>query len=98
MDVRCCCRPEKMLGSLPVMDAVRVGDLVRFVVMKPAMRMADFHWRAAALPTANDIRHVQMEVLDWSDPKTRDAGVAIKADGVDIETLRRIPGFIEAKS
>jgi hypothetical protein len=41
IDVRCCGQPLKLLGTLPVMDAVRDGDPVRFILMQPRVRDFD---------------------------------------------------------
>jgi hypothetical protein len=37
---------------------------------------------------------IMFEVSMWS--SSEEAGVALKREGVDLETLRRVPGFIEA--
>lgn len=97
IEVRCCCSPRKLLGSLPVPDSTKPGDTVRLVVMKP---------RTYAPPTGhynrprNDDPYIHLPIETFADmsgahPKY---GIAVKAEGVAIETLRLIPGFIEEKA
>lgn len=106
VEVRCCCTPMKLLGSLPIMDSVREGQDVRFVVMKPPRA---FDARKDASLTLGDVPHIKLTLLKWgvaeletwnenSSNRWIAGGLALKADGVPIETLRRIPGFIEEKS
>lgn len=108
MDVRCCCTPNKLLGTLPVPDTTKVGGRVNFVVMKP--RNSDFRVTRVS-PTPD---YIEFEVQEWSQIErdqtvpdheltlfsghgfTRESGVALKHEGVTVDTLRRIPGFIEA--
>lgn len=102
MDVRCCCTPNKLLGTLPVPEAAfREGiDKIDFVVVG-APRLG--------LPSSR----ITMEISEWQQreivdpyladslfspvPRVTDGGVALKHENVTLETLRRIPGFIEAK-
>lgn len=95
IDIRCCCAPGKLLGSLPVRDDTRAGEVVRFVVMKPRTYAAPDRNRVAA----QSVPEVSLTVEAFTDlsgahPKF---GIALKAEGVTVETLRRIPGFIEER-
>lgn len=89
MEIRCCCTPSKLLGTVPVPD--HSGSLISL----PLMGRAD-----AGRPPAR----IEFEVATWArDVFDRDLGgyvrvpeTALKHEGVTIETLRRIPGFIES--
>lgn len=103
MEVRCCCTPNKLLGTLPVADAVFRGGVnsVDFILVGvPRL----------GLPSSM----ITMEIAEWqchvsvdeyladslfSRPtRVAESGAALKHEGVTIETLRRIPGFIESKT
>ncbi len=97
VEVRCCCSAAKLLGTLPLPDHVYSWA---FPVMQE--RNANFS-RAAA--RGLQIDKVVLELVRWkhdvmdgdaTTPRTIAGGEALKADGIPIETLRRIPGFIEA--
>lgn len=86
VEVRCCCVPSKLLGSLPVMDRDLVlGRRIEFVVLQ--------RFGEPRLP------RVSLEIATWESGVGRvelAGGLAIKSNDVPIEVLRRIPGFIEA--
>jgi hypothetical protein len=98
MEVRCCCSPRKLLGTLPVPDLTDAGTSVEFSVMQPRVNFN--HWRDESVTRAPANRHLtlQAENFQASDGDQMVAGIALKAEGVPVETLRRIPGFIEAKN
>lgn len=96
VEVRCCCNAAKLLGTLPLPDNARTWAF-------PVMRESNANFvRAAARGPLVD--KVILELAPWRDelidPVTQRftviGGEALKADGIPIETLRRIPGFIEA--
>ena len=99
MEVRCCCTPKKLLGTLPVPDGH--GFDVPFVVMKPRNRSIQAMQERGRQGVGID--RVTLTVTGWVDLQcsaangevSRVEGIALKADGVSIETLRLIPGFIE---
>lgn len=102
MEVRCCCQATKVLGTVPVPEAM----LKQRLVILPLMGVP-----GQGLPYSK----LEFEVATWAeirpDPEVdphlydlqtgvgyiRETGVALKHEGVTVETLRRIPGFIEAK-
>jgi hypothetical protein len=97
VEVRCCCDANKLMGTLPMPDG---HDSWAF----PLMRESNANFAAAAARSCAYDK-VVLNLLRWkhhvADPesgaiRTVAAGVALKADGIPIETLRRIPGFIEA--
>jgi len=92
VEVRCCCSPLKLLGTLPMPEnATRFN----FVVMPPASMMAPPLGRYMRAQKAPAYQYLTLEFSEWFAGSM--SGYALKADGVPIETLRRIPGFIEAK-
>ena len=95
LEVRCCCQPQKLLGTLPVTD--NHGASFQFTVMKP--RTYDFDFSRLPITTPVNRQFVTMPIesfVDMSGPHPK-YGLAVKAEGVPIETLRLIPGFIEHK-
>lgn len=86
MEVRCCCTPNKLLGTLPVQDARGVGDEICFVAMKP--RVLTFESTTKFTAVIGD--RITLKIV------SAEEGVALIASGVTIEKLRLIPGFIEA--
>lgn len=98
MEVRCCCTPKKLLGTLPVPDLTSEGTSVDFALMQPRINFN--HWRGekAARASANRRLTLQAQSFQAVEGETMLAGIALKAEGVPIETLRLIPGFIEAKN
>ena len=100
MEVRCCCTPNKLLGTLPVPDAAGPGARIVYQVMKPRVRVPD----PGAAPEGRRPPQIAFEVTRWAERRFgRDGcvnsteGVALKHENVTLETLRLIPGFIEAK-
>lgn len=87
LEVRCCCRPEKLLGWLPVPGLAFPGQSITFLVMpRPVFgrptALAAFAAERLELPVA----------LYRADDGTRRA---LKSEDTPIETLRLIPGFVE---
>jgi hypothetical protein len=97
MEVRCCCEANKLIGTLPVPDAARLGQTINFPVMKERTRVAS----AAVLrrpPSKPQSISMPIHAIVYF-PTLSDRGdayAALAADGVAIEVLRRVPGFIEA--
>jgi hypothetical protein len=91
LEVRCCCVPEKVLGTLPVDHCPLPGDRITFPLMTRYSRPGP---REALAKTMAERPSIMFEVSMWS--SLEEAGVALKREGVDLETLRRVPGFIEA--
>lgn len=92
VEVRCCCSPLKLLGTLPLPDKVQAHT---YAVMQP--KTTDF-LRVAARGVRPQT--VTLQLVQWAAPDGKfrmvPQGYALKADGIPIEVLRRIPGFIEA--
>lgn len=81
-EVRCCCAPQKLLGWIEWPDSMRIA---RFALVSP---LGTTTWRAS-------IESVELVLADYAEDGR--AYKAVKADGVPIEKLRRIPGFVENK-
>lgn len=86
VEVRCCCDPARLIGFIDVPDDVtlRDGTIVPF--------------QLEGVDAA-----ITLQIATWSYPSTRygdpwgyDDDLAFKSDDTPIETLRRIPGFVEA--
>jgi hypothetical protein len=98
MEVRCCCRPEKLLGYLPAPhDGQTHGIFAARLTLQPRDPMQPI----AALV---DFEQVRMDVLPFAMPDSDSmltppswrTSMAYRADGVDLDTLLRIPGFMKA--
>lgn len=89
LEVRCCCQPQKLLGTVEVRDDH--GDVVVFDIPGP-------HSGPRELSAVASMNVVQLPVaiINILDGYGRQAYRAVKAEGVSIETLRTIPSFIEA--
>lgn len=91
-EVRCCCRPEKLLGWLPAPEGARecrwaiVDESIRNVVIGPREAVA-----AIAVP----VRQLRLPIMRVT-PFSGASYDAIKAEGVTIEELRQLHGFKEA--
>ena len=112
MEVRCCCTPNKLLGSLWVPDSAMPGIGIGFPLMRPRARSLEAV-KASNARTAQR-SFITLEVTHWmSLEKDTDAtsagersieypglvrrsGIALKREGLTVEQLRLIPGFIEA--
>lgn len=79
-EVRCCCTPRKLLGWLEVPTL----DADRVVFW---LRFAMDRWE-------DPPRRIELPIAEFIDER-KERRRAIKAEGVPIELLRRIPGFIE---
>lgn len=95
VEVRCCCQPARLLGTLPMPD--RQPSWTYPVCKAPRATTPQALLRAAssgAKPETLTLELHKFELIVDGRPAT---GIALKADGVPLEKLRRIPGFIEAK-
>lgn len=101
MDIRCCCTPGKLLGSVPVRDETTVGEKIKFLVTKPSVRFDPLAFQH----TRFDPTHVTLEVAEFGEvidgsignPGRLRKGLALKSGELPIEVLSRIPGFIPAE-
>ena len=95
-EVRCCCQPQKLLGwidGLPA-DAKTVVLSVDGEVQRLELPVATFAARIEISPELELMAAPEI-VADLYEECRRQSGRAIKAEGVPIETLRRVRGFIE---
>ena len=86
-EVRCCCQPNKLLGWLDVRED---ADHIMFMISpepKRVPRMIDH---------TQETMQVERVVLDVARLRRPEGDIiAIKDNGLSIDKLRRIPGFIE---
>lgn len=82
VEFRCCCRPDKLLGSIRIPESYLQLPRISFRLVPE--RIEDTG-EVLTLPVA-DVR-LERGATPYK---------AIKAEGVDIGTLRRIPGFKSA--
>lgn len=87
LEVRCCCQPRKLFGTLPV----EAGDwrAHRFEYMDPMAHIGD-------LPSEARVRSIELEPAMFKG-KRGAPYLALKSGRYPIETFRKIPGFEEAK-
>lgn len=95
VEVRCCCQPFKLLGTLPLPDNARswsypVCKASRVTSPQALLRAT----RGGIRPETVTLELHKFGVVEGGRLVT---GWALKADGLPLEKLRRIPGFIEAK-
>lgn len=90
VEVRCCCNASQLLGTLPFPDN---GEEFAYPLVQP--KTTDF-LRAARRGVSLDKLTLRLSRYCVDDGTRFEQGWALKADGIPIETLRRIPGFIEA--
>ncbi len=81
LEVRCCCQPKKLLGTLPVPDRVQPGQCIVFPRLQHS---ADSNPRdRIMLPVATF----------WQ--RHKGYRLALKAEGVTLDVLRTVIGFEE---
>lgn len=83
IEVRCCCVPKKLLGWLPVAEAIRQeGRDIRFQVLnntnKSTYEVVNLTLAAILVIPALGARRL-----------------ALKSNDIPVETLRRIPQWVE---
>lgn len=94
LEVRCCCQPKKLLGYLPVDPQLAIrGARIRFAIP------ATFPYSRSRLgdgdvkTTPQEVIVLPVESFQSSNPDERH--LALKSEETPIETMRRIPGFVE---
>lgn len=87
VEIRCCCEPTKLLGTVPVIASLVV---VGRTVILPLVGVPERGLRRG---------EISLEVAEWKrSPLDVDGAIALRGDGIAMDTLRRIPGFIEAEN
>lgn len=88
LEVRCCCQPRRLLGWLEVPDPGAPSVVVPVVSLNSVdgspVQRPEPSFSTFTLPLANlrdEVGHMRR---------------AVKAEGMSIETLRSVPGFVEA--
>ncbi len=95
LEVRCCCKPERLLGFLDVEERdARRGARLSFRCQR-LIDPRDLDSRSDELPyTETVIVSLVVALLNISTIGT--AYLALQSDDYPIEELRAIPGFVEA--
>lgn len=92
IEVRCCCNPVKLVGWIDI-DAENKSYISIAVYPETdtisILMDADLN---ISMPRQIDLRMEMYKPEDGSEPY-----LALKAEDIPIETLRKIPGFIEAR-
>lgn len=89
MEVRCCCVPQKLMGWLHWPN--RAQTVMNFTLLNRVPFAPDE--RAAPLNSRTEF--VTLKISHYYYPESGRYHEAIKAEGVPIEKLRRIRGFVE---
>jgi hypothetical protein len=92
IEVRCCCRPENVLGWLPVAEDVRAGELVSFVASHARWVLPS----PTAAPRFEPADRITLTVALYQDGNRR--GVALRSEDTPIARLRQIRCFRERVS
>lgn len=90
MEVRCCCQPQKLLGTVEVRNGTVAEQAVYFGLM--------VDWSPYAIKDETVVPPTVRSLTLYTDIWTDDNGerhVAVKAEGVGLDVLRRIPSFEE---
>lgn len=85
VEVRCCCNPKRLLGTIPVTGELRAGQPIKFPLLP---KTEGFY----------EHEHLTLELHEfWHSDLGEDyeIKIALKAEGEPIEKLRRIVGFKE---
>lgn len=83
LQVRCCCQPKKILGTLPVPDIIRSGQCITYL--------------KNTLQSGGHVETITLPIATIYSRRTQDYSLALKAEGVPIEVLRTINGFQEER-
>jgi len=88
LEVRCCCDPMKLMGWIPVpYEGQNIPRSIRIPLLMERARPI------AGLATQNSDIVMLVERFAYGEAAR---ALAFKADGIPVETLRRIQGFVEA--
>lgn len=93
VEVRCCCRPKKLLGWLEVDAAMVVaGRKINFAVERQALEFG----KPAAHQLGAGVSRITLDVAPIVDYASADyPHLALKSNDTPIEVLRRVVGFVE---
>lgn len=94
VEVRCCCSPLLLLGTLPFPDNAR--EWTYPVCKAPRAQKPQALLKAMATGVKPELVTLQLAEFQTIVDNRPVRGWALKADHVPLEKLRRIPGFIEA--
>lgn len=96
MEVRCCCKPQKLLGWLPVPASAALGETLHFTI-PPVVRFLGTPLEPQGF-TEEGRRVISLPVEMFGGvirPGVFGEHLALKSEETPLETLRQIPGFVE---
>lgn len=88
LEVRCCCQPQKLLGTVEVPDNACAFS----PVVWKCISVED----TFSIKPTTAIETIRLHVHYYRPKSTGGSYLAVKAEGVGLETLRKIPTFEEA--
>ena len=87
MEVRCCCQPQKLLGTVEVPDGTKSREFVPFT-LRP-------EWWLGDMPPDVPEAKVRLQCLYYYPRGGEEPYLAIKSEEYGLEVLNRIPTFEE---
>lgn len=95
VEVRCCCSPLLLLGTLPFPDNARSWSYP--VCKAPRVQRPETLLKTMATGVKPELVTLHLTEFQTIVDDRPVRGWALKADHLPLEKLRRIPGFIEAQ-
>lgn len=89
-EIRCCCNPGKLIGTVPIHEPLQLGRSVTFALISE---------RRAGHLMLSTVHTPRLETLTLEVGKVQrradglDARLALKSNDIPEEQFRRIPGF-----
>lgn len=97
LEVRCCCQPQKLLGWLTVPYVVPGRDVL---IKRPDGTVTALPVQMISMPmfsVSEDVLREALESLRLGEPVRMLNYPAIKAEGMTVDQLRDVPGFVAAR-
>ena len=88
MEVRCCCKPENLIGYLP--DPINRNPLQTFLTAQP------FEPIRPIGAISDEMEVVLPETIQLKVRPLAEGGFAYSSEGHDEATIRALPGFVPA--
>jgi hypothetical protein len=91
LEVRCCCKPEKLMGWLCVTEEQVTRRRINVPVLNTYLSMRRFQVPHNSDPVTFPIAELALSIADINRHGHR--YLAIKGDETSINTFERVPGF-----
>lgn len=95
LEVRCCCDPGRLLGTLEVPRFKLFAGAELHYVIKPHMRILRLVEGRGFEAELTDHQHLTLKVLPFDPGADGDNYLAVNSNDVDVALIRQVPGFIE---